>query len=404
MFGWARLLFFTVFAGGTLYVLHAFIYRRLVADFTENRWIRRAAIALFASISVAALAGRFLSIWFTSITSRHATVALFMWSGLALYVAFALAAVEPVRRWWLKRQAARAAPAPSPEAPASPSPAPAQLSRRDAVTSLLSGGALAAGGGVAALGTYRAFDKPEVTEIPIRLPKLPRALDGFTFVHLSDIHVGSLIQEQFLRVLVEVARAQKPDAVAITGDLVDGSVSVLGKYVRELNGLEARHGTWFVTGNHDYYSGADAWCRALEGFGWNVLRNRRVSLGGAGASFDLLGIDDPFGFRGSDNDPGLQAATAGRDPERASVLLAHRPELPDRTAAAGIDLQLSGHTHGGQLFPVTTLASLAWRGRARGHSTVGNTQFYVSRGCGFVGPPLRVDSPPEVVKLVLVAG
>ncbi|MEN9797294.1 MAG: hypothetical protein RL653_990 [Pseudomonadota bacterium] len=404
MFGWARLLFFTVFAGGTLYVLHAFIYRRLVADFTENRWIRRAAIALFASISVAALAGRFLSIWFTSITSRHATVALFMWSGLALYVAFALAAVEPVRRWWLKRQAARAVPAPSPEAPASPSPAPAQLSRRDAVTSLLSGGALAAGGGVAALGTYRAFDKPEVTEIPIRLPKLPRALDGFTFVHLSDIHVGSLIQEQFLRVLVEVARAQKPDAVAITGDLVDGSVSVLGKYVRELNGLEARHGTWFVTGNHDYYSGADAWCRALEGFGWNVLRNRRVSLGGAGASFDLLGIDDPFGFRGSDNDPGLQAATAGRDPERASVLLAHRPELPDRTAAAGIDLQLSGHTHGGQLFPVTTLASLAWRGRARGHSTVGNTQFYVSRGCGFVGPPLRVDSPPEVVKLVLVAG
>jgi predicted MPP superfamily phosphohydrolase len=129
-----------------------------------------------------------------------------------------------------------------------------------------------------------------------------------------------------------------------------------------------------------------------------------VSLGDAGASFDLLGIDDPFGFRGSDNDPGLQAATAGRDPDRASVLLAHRPELPERTAAAGIDLQLSGHTHGGQVFPVTTMASVVWRGRARGHSTVGGTQFYVSRGCGFVGPPLRVDAPPEVVKLVLVAG
>ena len=399
MIGWARLLFFTLFAGGTLYALHAFIYRRLVADFTENRWIRRAAIALFATISVAALAGRFLAIWFSTLTSRHATVALFMWSGLALYVATALAVVEPVRRWWLKKKAPPPPPAEAPAVEAAP-----VVSRRDAVTTFLSGGALLAGSGVAAFGTWRAFDKPDVTEIPIRLPKLPRALDGFTFVHLSDIHVGSLIQEQFLRVLVEVAKAQKPDAVAITGDLVDGSVSSLGRYVRELNGLQARHGTWFVTGNHDYYSGADAWCRALEGFGWNVLRNRRVQVGDAGGSFDLLGIDDPFGFRGGENDAGLQAATAGRDPDRASILLAHRPELPERTAAAGIDLQLSGHTHGGQLFPVTTLASLAWRGRARGHSTVGQTQFYVSRGCGFVGPPLRVDSPPEVVKLVLVAG
>lgn len=415
---WSRLLFFTLFAGTALFVLHAWLYRRLVADHTNNPRLRRAAIALFALLSVGAVAGRFLGYMLNPNSGRLLTVALFSYSGLALYVAFALLLVEPLRRWRLRRLApavpvhppvsAATPPATVMNDPATavaqaPTPAPAPT-RRDALTALLSGSALAAGSGAAAFGVYRAFDKPEVTEIPVRLPKLPRALDGFTFVHLSDIHVGSLIQERFLRVLVEVAQAQKPDAVAITGDLVDGSVAQLGKYVRELNGLRARHGTWFVTGNHDVYSNHDAWCRALEGFGWNVLRNRRVQLGDAGASFDLLGIDDPFAFRGGDNDAGLQAALEGRDPERASVLLAHRPELPERTAAAGIDLQLSGHTHGGQLFPVTTLASLAWRGRARGHSTWGNTQFYVSRGCGFVGPPLRVDSPPEVVKLVLVAG
>ena len=403
---WSRLLFFSLFAAAALYLLHAWLYRRLVADHTDDRRVRRAAMALFTLLSLGTVAGRFLGYMLDPDTSRLFAVALFSYSGVALYVALALVLVEPLRRWRLRRLAPSVTTPPPPAQPATAesSPAPPAPTRRDALTALLSGSALAAGGGAAAFGVYRAFDKPEVTEIPIRLPKLPRALDGFTFVHLSDIHVGSLIQERFLRVLVEVAQAQRPDAVAITGDLVDGSVAQLGKYVRELNGLNSRFGTWFVTGNHDVYSNDDAWCRALEGFGWNVLRNRRVKLGDAGASFDLLGIDDPFAFRGGDNDAALQAALAGRDPERASVLLAHRPELPERSAAAGIDLQLSGHTHGGQLFPITTAASLAWGGRARGHSTYGNTQFYVSRGCGFVGPPLRVDSPPEVVKLVLVAG
>jgi hypothetical protein len=264
-------------------------------------------------------------------------------------------------------------------------------------------GAASIGFGMTGFGAYRAFEKPAVTEVPVTLRGLPKALDGFTIVQLSDIHVGAVIQEKFLQQLVEVANGAKPDLLAITGDLVDGTPAQLGRYVATIKGLQARYGRFFVSGNHDYYSGWEEWAPVVQGLGFEVLRNRFVTIGDAGASFDLVGVDD-WGMRMSHSDYDLDQATAGRDPTRASVLLAHQPSGLDLAAAKQIGLQLSGHTHGGQIFPATVIGDLIWGSRNTGLSTHDGTQLYTSRGCGFVGPPVRVGAPPEVVKIVLVAG
>jgi predicted MPP superfamily phosphohydrolase len=203
--------------------------------------------------------------------------------------------------------------------------------------------------------------------------------------------------------LVQQANALRPDLFAITGDLVDGDVHTLGGAVSALAGLKSRYGSFFVTGNHDYYSGDDEWTAFLQSLDIQVLRNRHVRIGDAGASLDLVGVDDWSGGRwrnkkGYDLDRALQ----GRDPDRAAVLLAHQPANFTVAAERGMDLQVSGHTHGGQLVPMTLFIGLAWEHSA-GLYRHGDSHIYVSRGCGFWGPPMRIGSPPELVKLVLTA-
>lgn len=178
----------------------------------------------------------------------------------------------------------------------------------------------------------------------------------------------------------------------------------MGRYVKELQKLSSRYGTHFVTGNHDYYSGADEWSEALQAFGFTVLRNRFVRVGDEGASIDLLGVDDPVGSVSGSNVGAFDQAFTSRDDQRACVVLAHRPTDFKHALTRGGDLQLSGHTHGGQMFPATLISDVMWGALSRGLSRSNDSYLYVSRGCGFVGPPLRVGSPPEVLKLTLVAG
>jgi hypothetical protein len=173
--------------------------------------------------------------------------------------------------------------------------------------------------------------------------------------------------------------------------------------VARLRNLQSRFGTYFVSGNHDYYSGWEEWSRELEGIDFEVLRNRTVSIGDPGASFDLIGVDD-WGSRWQPNGYDFETAVKERDQERASVLLCHQPNGLEAHSAKKIGLQLSGHTHGGQLFPANLVGQMIWGNKNEGLSVQGYTQLYTSRGCGFVGPPMRVAAPPEVVKIVLVAG
>jgi predicted MPP superfamily phosphohydrolase len=242
-----------------------------------------------------------------------------------------------------------------------------------------------------------------VRQVEVPLSRLPRARDGLRIVQLSDVHVGPSLGVQFVRKVVAKVNGLQPDLVVITGDLVDGPVEALGAAVAELRHLESRFGTFFVTGNHEYYSGAAAWCSFLTELGVRVLRNERVSIGDGPDGFDLAGIDDYHGaqFHPS-HGPDLKRALAGRDPRRELVLLAHQPKAIHEASAQGVGLQLSGHTHGGQIWPFSWLVKLQ-QPIVSGLQRVGSTWVYVSNGTGYWGPPMRLGAPAEISLVVLRA-
>jgi predicted MPP superfamily phosphohydrolase len=286
----------------------------------------------------------------------------------------------------------------------------------------LVGAALPSGGGVGGLARGRALlvmlvataaaaaalrqglAPPRLRRVEIALSRWPRALDGFRIAQLSDLHIGPLLDRRFAALVATRVNELDADLVAVTGDLVDGSVRRVGAEVEPLGALRARHGVYFVTGNHDYYSGADGWVARVVELGWRPLRNQRVAIGAGRASFDLAGVDDRHGNL---VDPGggedLGRALAERDPARAVVLLAHDPTSFKDAARCGVDLQLSGHTHGGQIWPFRWFvrAVVPW---VEGLHRVGASVLYVSRGTGFWGPPMRLGAPAEITEITLRAG
>jgi uncharacterized protein len=188
------------------------------------------------------------------------------------------------------------------------------------------------------------------------------------------------------------------DLVAVVGDLVDGSVEELGRAAAPLRDVRGRDGSYFVTGNHEYYSGYQEWVEEVARLGLRPLRNERVELAG----FDLAGVNDVAGEE-FDDGPDFGRALGGRDPSRPVVLLAHQPVQVHEAAGHGVDLQLSGHTHGGQMFPFHLLVRLDQPVRS-GLATVDGTRLYVTNGAGFWGPPLRVGAPPDITLVELRAG
>jgi predicted MPP superfamily phosphohydrolase len=412
-----RFIVFAVVTGLVTLLAHIYLYRRLFVDTSENpRW-RRLGGWVMAALGVPLVLSWSVTRFLPVDTTFALATAVWTWMGAAIYLLFAFWVAGGIRRvaGWV---AAMAVPAPVAAQALTPSvlaeavapvalvaalepSRPVDVERRRFLARATAGGALLASGGVTGFGMWRAFHEPVVSEVAVRLPGLPRALDGFTIVHLSDIHVGPVIQRRFMDELVARCDALRPDLVCITGDLVDGNVASLSPAVSALRDLKSRHGTYFVTGNHEYYWNAAAWADALERMDIHVLRNRHVRIGDAAASFDLVGVDD-WAARNTRQGYNLDAAIAGRDAERASVLLAHQPSNWVEAAKAGMGLQLSGHTHGGQFFPFTLAVSAIWRHDA-GHFQEGNNHLYVSRGTGFWGPPLRVGSPPEIVKVTLMA-
>jgi len=264
--------------------------------------------------------------------------------------------------------------------------------------------AAAVGGVVLALSLLavrNGLRLPDVRRLEIALARWPRALDGFRIVQISDIHIGPLLGRGFAEALTRRVNALVPDLVAVTGDLVDGSVEALREEVEPFAGLAAPHGVFFVTGNHDVYSGGESWVECVRELGLTPLRNERIAIGGA-EGFDLAGVDDHRGdwVHGSTED--LDAACAGRDPSRPLILLAHDPGTFRRASERGVDLQLSGHTHGGQIWPFRYLVRLAVPFVA-GLYRVGESLLYVSRGSGFWGPPMRLLAPAEITEIVLRA-
>ncbi|MCB9707678.1 MAG: metallophosphoesterase [Myxococcales bacterium] len=252
-------------------------------------------------------------------------------------------------------------------------------------------------------GVWEALRKVRPKIVDIHLRKLPPALSGLSVVQLTDLHIGPLLGKHFIEQLVKSTNQLAPDIIAITGDLVDGSVSELGKSVAALGDLRARYGVYFVTGNHEYYSGATAWVQYLTSLNIRVLRNERVRIEHDDAAIEIAGIDDWSAGQFSDgHGANLPLALANRDASIPVILLAHQPRAVIEAATWHVDLQLSGHTHGGQIFPFNFLVRLQ-QPYVSGLHWHGPTQIYVSQGAGFWGPPMRLGHPAEITHLRLHA-
>ena len=255
--------------------------------------------------------------------------------------------------------------------------------------------------GASVAGAISVRSGPRINRQRIELDRWPRGLDGFRIVQLSDVHLGTMLDERFAHFLVSAVNELAPDLIAITGDLVDGPVTRFGEAASPLAALSAPQGVFFVTGNHEYYSGANAWLDHIRTLGIQTLRNEHSTIELPGGPFELAGVDDHrshlFGH-GED----VPKAVGGCGANRAVVLLAHDPATFPAAVEEGVDLQLSGHTHGGQIWPFGLLVKLAV-GFVAGHYRRGSSQLLVSRGTGYWGPPMRVGAPAEITEITLQA-
>jgi uncharacterized protein len=256
----------------------------------------------------------------------------------------------------------------------------------------------------ALFGFIGARRTPRVREVEVPIDGLPAALRGFTIAQISDLHVGPTVKAPYVRAVVERVNALQADAVAITGDLVDGRLQDLAPDVASLAGLRSRHGSFFVTGNHEYYSGAAEWIAHLRQLGLTVLIDEHVVIEHGGAKCVLAGVAD-YGARHFDashrSDPRAAIEGAPRD-AALCVLLAHQPRSAPAAADAGFHVQLSGHTHGGQFWPWNLLVKLQ-QPFVAGLHRLRSMWVYTSRGTGYWGPPLRLGAPSEITRLRFVA-
>ncbi len=255
---------------------------------------------------------------------------------------------------------------------------------------------------LSAQGIAEGMKKPLINRVDVPIRALPESLEGFRIVQLSDVHIGPTLRADFLQSVVVRVNALSPDIVAITGDLVDGSVTQLSEHVRPLSNLKSRYGTFFTTGNHEYYSGADEWISFLQSLGIRVLRNEHLTLMHNQTPLDLIGVDDwRASTFGGDHGHDLPKAVKHRHKERTSVLLAHQPKSIFEAAEHHIDLVLSGHTHGGQLWPFRFMVMLVQPYLEGLYQHNRKTSIFVHRGTGYWGVPMRLGVEAEIAELTL---
>ncbi len=276
------------------------------------------------------------------------------------------------------------------------------LTRRAAVergVGLVTYGAV---GSVLGWGLVRGRHAFELEELVVKIPGLPKALDGYTIAQISDIHTGGFVAERELKEGFEMVRRVKADMIVATGDLVDFYAGWAPLFARLLSDLPARDGRFAILGNHDYYADPAEVTRALAAARIELLMNRGLRIRPAdGGGFALLGVDDLWSPKAGGPGPDLERALRDVPADVPRILLAHQPKYIEQ-AAGKVALQLSGHTHGGQINPGFSPAAMIMK-YVTGRYEVGGTTLYVNRGFGVAGPPSRVGSSPEVTKVVLVS-
>jgi len=256
---------------------------------------------------------------------------------------------------------------------------------------------------VSAVGFVNARRLARVKRVDVPIADLPEALHGYSIAQISDIHVGPTIRRPYLNAIVNRVNALKADAIAVTGDLVDGSVQRLALHTQPLARLSAPDGTFFVTGNHEYYSGAEEWIAEVRRLGLTVLLNQHVVRQRGSAKVLIAGVPDftAHHFVPSHRSNPQAAAAGAPDEVDVRILLAHQPRSAPAAAEAGFDLQLSGHTHGGQFFPWNLFVPLQ-QPFVAGLHRVRDLWVYTSRGTGYWGPPKRFGAPSEITLVRLV--
>jgi predicted MPP superfamily phosphohydrolase len=252
------------------------------------------------------------------------------------------------------------------------------------------------------LGYLNARRRAQVRTVEVPIAGLPASLHGFSIAQITDIHVGATIKNGYVSRIVEAVNELQVDVVAVTGDLVDGSVARLAPHTEPLGRLTARYGVFAVTGNHEYYSGAHAWIAELRRLGLSVLLNEHVVLEHEGAEIVIAGVTDLSAHHfDPDHLSDPEGAIAGAPQQAIKVLLAHQPRSAIAASRHGYHLQLSGHTHGGQFFPWNYVVKL-FQPFTTGLYRLGDLWLYVSRGTGYWGPPKRFGAPSEITHLRLV--
>ncbi|WUC08326.1 metallophosphoesterase [Nocardia sp. NBC_00565] len=394
--------------------LHWYLWRRLVRDTTAPGSIARRVGTGVVFAGPVLLIGAFVaeSAGIPFLIIQIIAWPGFMWGALLIYLVLWLLVgelVRPLFRRWIARANSPATMVPEdvlvPATEVSDAATreqeqrqqPAPVSRRLFVSRAVSGAAALAAVTTVGHGTYGVLTGPRVKQLTVPLASLPRAAHGFRIAVVSDIHLGPILGRGFAERVVETINGTQPDLIAVVGDLVDGSVEHLRSAVEPLSRLHARHGAYFVTGNHEYFSGAEQWIEHVQELGLHLLANSHTEL----PHFDLAGVNDLQGVRLGQG-PNFAAALGDRDLARTAILLAHQPVQIHDAVEFGVDLQLSGHTHGGQLWPGNYLAGLA-SPTVAGLERYGDTQLYVTRGAGAWGPPVRVGAPSDITVIELAS-
>lgn len=373
---------------------HYYIWLRLVRDLglaSPWRGLATGAVVLLGlSLPCSFLIQRALSLS----TGKSVLWPIYVWMGL-MFLLVALLALGDLTSLLL-RAAARLA----------DRPLTGERRRFLRQTINLASAAVAVGLGVWSVAHARRGLR--VRRLAITLDRLPAKLSGTTIVQICDLHLGPTLGRDFVEEVVKTCNGLAPDVVAIVGDLVDHPVAELRDVVAPLAELRTRYGAYFVTGNHEYYisrqggDGAEEWMAELERLGVRALRNQRVSIGERPEeSYDLAGVED-WSARGAGHRMDLSRALVGRDAGRELVLLAHQPRAIFQAARQGVGLQLSGHTHGGQIWPWRYLVYLQ-QPYVAGLARHGSCQIYVSDGTGYWGPPMRLGTSGEVTHITLLA-